>query len=277
MKYQILLEAVTPIAHQDTGTAGKGTNVRLFMRQNMMVNGIPARVPALSENALRSVLFREPLADDLLKTLGIAEGSLPQAVVNLLFSGGNMAAGSKAPANEIELGHQVKKAYPSIDLLGGAVDGFILPRSRLKVSAWLLAKEYVPALKLIAPELAAEAETSAFDLIAEETRTRGTGGESCGNKMIYTYETMAAGTRVLVELSLDAHAPEVCASALAHALECWNGFVGGQGRQGRGRMVVVSHNLPSAETYRQFVADNAEAMKAGLENGTLGTEKKLCA
>ena len=277
MKYQILLEAVTPIAHQDTGTAGKGTNVRLFMRQNMMVNGIPARVPALSENALRSVLFREPLADDLIKTLGIADGSLPQAVVNLLFSGGNMAAGSKAPANEIELGHQVKKAYPSIDLLGGAVDGFILPRSRLKVSAWLLAKEYVPALKLIAPELADEAKTSAFDLIAEETRTRGTGGESGGNKMIYTYETMAAGTRVLVELSLDAHASEVCASALAHALECWNGFVGGQGRQGRGRMVVVSHNLPSAETYRRFVADNTETMKAGLENGTLGTEKKLCA
>ena len=278
MKYTIILQAITPIAHQDTSNIVRGTNVRLFMRQAMLVNGIATQVPSISENALRTVLFRETLADGLMQDLGVQRGELPQAVVNLLFSGGNMAAGSKAPSNEIELGHMVKRNYPNLDLLGGAVDGFILPKSRLKVSAWLVTREYLPALKYIAPDLCAEAENiSVYDLVSEETRTRGTGGEASGNQMLYTYETLAAGAKLVVELVLDPHTPELALSALGYALERWQGFIGGQGRQGRGRMAVVSHDLPSSDLYRQYIADNAGSLKDGLVDGTLGTGKKLCA
>lgn len=278
MKYMIVLQAITPIAHQDTSNAGNTTNVRLFMRQAMLVNGIATQVPSISENALRTVLFRETLADGLMQDLGVQRGELPQAVVNLLFSGGNMAAGSKAPSNEIELGHMVKRNYPNLDLLGGAVDGFILPKSRLKVSAWLVTREYLPALKYIAPDLCAEAENiSVYDLVSEETRTRGTGGEASGNQMLYTYETLAAGAKLVVELVLDPHTPELALSALGYALERWQGFIGGQGRQGRGRMAIVSHDLPSSNLYRQYIADNAGSLKDGLVDGTLGTGKKLCA
>lgn len=278
MKYTIVLQAITPIAHQDTSNASNTTNVRLFMRQAMLVNGIATQVPSISENALRTVLFRETLADGLMQDLGVQRGELPQAVVNLLFSGGNMAAGSKAPSNEIELGHMVKRNYPNLDLLGGAVDGFILPKSRLKVSAWLVTREYLPALKYIAPDLCSEAENiSVYDLVSEETRTRGTGGEASGNQMLYTYETLAAGAKLVVELVLDPHTPELALSALGYALERWQGFIGGQGRQGRGRMAVVSHDLPSSDLYRQYISDNAGSLKDGLVDGTLGTGKKLCA
>lgn len=278
MKYTIVLQAITPIAHQDTSNASNTTNVRLFMRQAMLVNGIATQVPSISENALRTVLFRETLADGLMQDLGVQRGELPQAVVNLLFSGGNMAAGSKAPSNEIELGHMVKRNYPNLDLLGGAVDGFILPKSRLKVSAWLVTREYLPALKYIAPDLCSEAENiSVYDLVSEETRTRGTGGEASGNQMLYTYETLAAGAKLVVELVLDPHTPELALSALGYALERWQGFIGGQGRQGRGRMAVVSHDLPSSDLYHQYISDNAGSLKDGLVDGTLGTGKKLCA
>lgn len=278
MKYTIVLQAITPIAHQDTSNASNTTNVRLFMRQAMLVNGIATQVPSISENALRTVMFRETLADGLMQDLGVQRGELPQAVVNLLFSGGNMAAGSKAPSNEIELGHMVKRNYPNLDLLGGAVDGFILPKSRLKVSAWLVTREYLPALKYIAPDLCSEAENiSVYDLVSEETRTRGTGGEASGNQMLYTYETLAAGAKLVVELVLDPHTPELALSALGYALERWQGFIGGQGRQGRGRMAVVSHDLPSSDLYRQYIADNAGSLKDGLVDGTLGAGKKLCA
>jgi hypothetical protein len=150
VRYTILLQAVTPIAHGDTVTGiDNQTNTRIFMRQGMLVNGKPARVPAISENALRAVLFRGPLHDNLVQRLGLWRGDMPQSVVNLLYSGGNMAAGSKAPGDEIALGHAVKRLYPTLDLLGGAVDGFILPRSRLRMAAWLVAKEYLPALRLM--------------------------------------------------------------------------------------------------------------------------------
>lgn len=277
MRYKILLQAITPIAHGDTVTGvSNKTNTRIFMRQGMMVNGVPARVPSISENALRAVLFRNPLHDDLLSRLEIKAGELPQSVVNLLFSGGNMAAGSKAPGDEIALGHSVKKLYPSLDLLGGAVDGFILPRSRLKLSAWLVAKEYVPALRLVAPELVSEGEAaSVYDMLTEETRTRGTGSESDGNQMLYTYETLAAGAKLFVEVSLDAHTPATTQACVAHALNVWDGFIGGQGRQGRGRMGIVSSEVPSADDYLEHIKSYAEAMRNGLCNGSLGTQKTL--
>lgn len=278
MRYQILLQFATPVSHQDTLTGtDNGTNVRLFMRQQMLVNGVPVRVPALSENALRSVLFRETLADDLLARLEIERGVVPQAIVNLLYAGGSMAAGSRAPGDEITLGHAVKKLYPSLDLLGGAVDGFILPRSRLRLSAWLVAAEYADSLRHVAPGLAEEAATvSAFDLVAEETRTRGTGAESDGNQMLYTYETLAAGTKALLEISLDRWTPEPTAAAVGHALSLWDGYIGGQARQGRGRTTILKSDAPAPDAYVAHVATNRDAMRAGLIDGTLGSGKRLC-
>lgn len=279
MKHTILLQAVTPISHGDTATGiDNQTNTRIFMRQGMLVDGKPARVPSISENALRSVLFRNPLHDDLLARLKIGRGTLPQSVVNLLFSGGNMAAGSKAPGDEMALGHQVKRVYPSLDLLGGAVDGFILPRSRLRMAAWLVAREYAPALRLIAPDLAEEAQAvSAYDMLSEETRTRGTGAESDGNQMLYTYETLASGAKLLVEVSLDMHTPDATRASLAHSMDCWDGYIGGQGRQGRGRMAVLFSDLPPADAYVEHLDNYTDEMRMGLMSGTLGTGKQLCA
>jgi len=278
MKHTILLQAATPISHGDTVTGiDNQTNTRIFMRQGMLVDGKPARVPSISENALRAVIFRNPLHDDLISQLGIGRGELPQAVVNLLFSGGNMAAGSRAPGDENTLGHQVKRLYPSLDLLGGAVDGFILPRSRLRLSAWLIAREYAPALRAIAPDLVAEAESvSAYDMLADETRTRGTGAESAGNQMIYTYETLAAGAKLLIEISLDPHTPEQTSACVGHGLASWDRYIGGQGRQGRGRMVILRSDAPDAGAYMAHISANRDAMRAGLTSGTLGTAKQLC-
>ena len=292
MRHTILLQAVTPIAHGDTVTGiDNQTNTRIFMRQGMIVDGKPGRVPSISENALRAVLFRNPLHDDLLSRLAIGRGELPQSVVNLLFSGGNMAAGSRAPGDEMALGHQIKRLYPSLDLLGGAVDGFILPRSRLRLSAWLIAREYLPALRLIVPRLAEsldaaevlvgvlqEAEgISAYDMLTEETRTRGTGAESDGNQMLYTYETLAAGAKLLVEVSLDMHTPAATRASLAHAITCWDGYIGGQGRQGRGRMAVLASDLVPADAYLAHIEASRDAMRQGLTTGGLGTAKLLCA
>lgn len=278
-RHGLLLEALSPIAHGDTATgAGEGTNLRLFMRHGRVVDGVLRPVPALSENALRSVLFRRPLHDHLLATLGIGRGELPQSVVNLLFSGGAVLGGAKAPADEIAVGHAVRALYPALDLLGGACDGFILPRSRLRLACWLIAREYAPALRLVAPALAdAAEEVSAYDLLAEETRTRGTGQESAGNQMLYSYETLAAGSRALVELTLDAHTPDATASAVALALDEWDGYLGGQGRQGRGRVGILDRPALTPDAYLAHLARHGERMAAGLRDGTLGTGKVLCA
>jgi hypothetical protein len=278
-RYKILLQSVTPISHGDTVTGvDNATNTRIFMRQGMLIDGVPARVPAISENALRAVIFRQTLHDDLLARLGVGPGQLPQSVVNLLYSGGSVAAGAKAPTDEVELGHKIKTLYPTIDLLGGAVDAFILPRARLRIAAWLVAREYVPFLRLVAPDLVDEAEqVSAYDLITDETRTRGTGGESNGNQMIYTYETLAAGAKLLVEVTLDARTPPAAAAATGLAIASWDGYFGGQSRQGRGRIAVLLHGAPDIGPYLEHIELHKEAMLTGLMDGSLGTGKRLCA
>lgn len=279
-RHLIVLKSLEPIAHGDTVTGiDNSTNTRIFMRSAQFVNGRAMRIPDVSENALRSVLFRRPLHDHLVHNLDIAGGNLCQTVMNLLFSGGNVASGAKSPSNEMELGHGVRRLYPSLELLGGAVDDFILPRSRLRLAAWPVTREYAPFIAYISSILAEEAEKiSIWDLLFEETRTRGTGDESEGNQMLYSYETLAAGTRILVELTLDAHTSEAVESALSVALGNWDGYFGGQGRQGRGRMEIEPEfsMVPDKTDYLKHLEIHGKKMAAGLLDGTLGQKRILC-
>ena len=275
----IELEALSPISHGDTHSGiDNGTNMRLFMRSNALVNGVATLVPDISANALRTVMFRIPLADHLIEALGIERGTLPRAVMNLLFSGGSMAGGAKSPSSEGRYGIEIRSLYPSLGLLGGSVDNFILPRSKMRVAAWPVAREFSRAINVVCPRLSHEAASiSAYDLVKEETRIRGTGSESDGNQMIYTYETLAAGAKVLVELTLDANASNRDLSCVALALNRWDGYFGGQGRQGRGRMAISSCDITSDESlYLEHITEHGAKMKQGLIGGALGTDRPQC-
>lgn len=279
-RHILILEALEPISHGDTITGiDNATNTRIFMRSGQFVNGRSMRIPDISENSLRATLVRRPLHDHLIHTLGIERNTLPQAVLNLLFSGGNVASGAKSPSDDMELGYSIQELYPSLELLGGAVNEFILPRSRMRMSAWPFAREYAQWIAYLDKELAEEAKkTSIWDLLFEETRTRGTGEESSGNQMIYTYETLAAGTRILVEFTLDIHTRTEAEGALMIALMNWDGYFGGQGRQGRGRM-EIRYWKPiesSIVAYEDHLSSYGETMKAGLIDGSLGQRKPLC-
>jgi hypothetical protein len=278
MRYRAVLHAITPIAHFDTRTGvDNSTNIRLAMTQPVFIGGRMRYIPHVSENALRSVLFRIPLADHLVSTLGIERGEMPRSVVNLLYAGGSMGSG-RAPGNETALGHQIKKLYPSLDLLGGAVDTFILPRSRLRLTAWIVAREYASSIAAIFPELADAANSiRVADLLGEETRTRGIGDQADGNQMLYTYEVLAAGTRIAIELALDPWSPDPAVAAIQRAIAAWDGYIGGQGRQGRGRCRIEWLDMPpSAAEYDAHIELHRDAMRAGLIDGTLGTGRVIC-
>lgn len=277
--YSMILKALSPISHGDTLTGvNNSSNTRLFMRSLHYVNGLPIRVPSLSENSFRTVAIRKPLAVHLLQACEIESGQLPKSVINLLFSGGNLMGGAKAPNDEFTLAKQVRSHFPSLALISGAVDDFVLPQGALRLVIWPIAREYQDSLKYVVDDaIVTEAgQASIFDLVGEETRTRGTGNESEGNQMLYTYETMAAGTRFFVKFVLSPNASELCRSALGFALQQWDGFFGGQGRQGRGLMAVEAINLPIGELYRDYIDTNKSKLTDYLKDGTLGSGKVLC-
>jgi hypothetical protein len=277
--YSMVLKALSPISHGDTLTGVNNTsNTRLFMRSLQYVNGLPIRIPSLSENSFRTVAIRKPLAVHLLQACNIETGQLPKSVANLLFSGGNLMGGAKAPNDEFTLAKQVRSHFPLLELVSGAVDDFVLPQGSLRLVIWPIAREYQDCLKYVADEaIVAEAgQVSIFDLVGEETRTRGTGDESEGNQMLYTYETMAAGTRFFVKFVLSPHATDLCRSALGFALQQWDGFFGGQGRQGRGLMAMEAIKLPVGDGYRDYIEANKDKLAGYLKDGTLGSGKVLC-
>lgn len=274
---RFVLEALTPISHGDTRTGvNNATNKRLFMRAPRMINGRMVYVPSVSENALRTTIFRRPLADHLIRTLGIA-GQVPRGALNLLYAGGAMGGGERAPGDETVIGHEIGKLYPGLALMGGAVNAMILPRGKMRLSACLAAQEYGAMIGAIFPEIAAEADgRSAFDMVGDERRTRGTGDEASGNQMLYEYEVLAAGAKIACEVSLDPWASPEAVSAIARAVAEWDGFIGGQGRQGRGRMALTwLDDAPTPDAYDAHLAANADAMRAGLVTGTLGAAKPL--
>lgn len=277
-RHKITLQTITPVAHGDTVTGiDNATNTRLFMRQAGHVGerNAPMRVPSISENALRSSMIRRTLHDDLLARLGVGLGELSQGVVNLLYAGGHMAGGVTEPGDQNELGHAVRKFFPSLHLLGGTVDRFILPRSALRLCAWIVCKENLHAIRALAPELEPLAQNSSLDMLFDETRVRGTGEHASGNQMLYTYETLSAGATIFLELTLDAHKTSILSSCLSQAISGWDGFIGGQGRQGRGRAIIASNDLPTSDEYLAHFSEHSEAMLEGLKTGTLGTKRVL--
>jgi len=316
LRYHLILQNLSPIVHGDTVVGlNTSTNKTLFLRrpladQTDATRTDPPRYPTLSENAFRAVAVRRPLADHLIETLDLAGGALPagvqaalspatdllyaqegqlsQATLNLLYSGGAIAAGKIAPTSRDSLGRLVRSRYPSIDLLGGSVDRFMLPAGRLKVNIFPITQEYLgtlqhfsylqPASQFLGQDLLEEARRLRIrNCLYEETRTRGTGAESSGNQMLYSYEALASGVKFVVRFTLDQQTSPVTVAALAKAIEKWDRYFGGSSRQGRGLMQILCTDLPDSEPYLAHLARNKDQMRAGLLDGTFGTSLELCA
>jgi len=265
------LETLSPVAHGDTlSTQG---NTTLFMRQLEVIDGVPVRMPCLSANALRSVMLRTPLADRLLQQLEIPVGGLSQSAVNLLYAGGSLKQGSKAPAAENEYAQQIFDLYPNFRLLGGSVDAFLLPRSDLKVLALVVCRENQEKLGLLAPELEVP-DISIWDLVQDEVRTRGTGDVASGNQMLFQYETLAAGTQIWVELLFDRWSTPAVVAAGRAALQAWDQYIGARASQGRGRVHWQQLEGPTdIGPWQDHLATHHAAMQQGLLDGTLGTDR----
>lgn len=241
-------------------------------------------VPAISANSVRHQLVRAPAWWRLATTLGLAptapgQGVLPASVEALFVNGGNIAAGAVQPSNPNALAQQMRALYPPLDLLGGVVDSFDLGESRLKVSCWIVCRENREALP---PAVAAqpEASVSVFDLLDDVTHTRQATDAGVG-QMIYSFQTLCAGTPVLVRCTLDHGTPALtrgaCAQALVDYLACPT--LGGQAARGFGA-VDGALDLPAQwaadqQAYLAYLTSHADPLREGLTAGTLGTARTL--
>ena len=242
------------------------------------------RLPAVSGNALRHILLREPGATRLLQDLGLdpLTDPIPVGVERFLFGGGNTAAKVTAPSNADILEGTMRQRYPLIDALGGAVDRFLMSRSAVSIASWLVCREHNAATEAVA---GITSQMSLLDTISEMTRTRmGIGGhDKESGQMIFSYEVLPPGTQLLVEIRFQPFTAARTKGATQQAVQDWvlsGAMLGAKSAQGHGRCVVRQAELPYPEhaaAYLEALRHNREALAAGLRAGTFGTEMVLCA
>jgi hypothetical protein len=234
-------------------------------------------VPAISVNSLRHQLVREPSWLHLCSLLGIepqarGEGPLPVGADAIFANGGNIEKGASQPSNTFYLAGEIRKAYPSLDLLGGTTSSFDLGESKLELSAWIVCKENADNLPA-ALQNTAQAQTSVFEMLDEVTRTRHATADGQG-QMIYNYETLVAGTQVFVELALTPYTTALTEGALAAALDYYernDNVIGGQSARGHGHVSVewLTDKPQGMADYEQFVTERKDELYNGLVNKTL--------
>lgn len=108
----LVLTAAEPVLHG----AGNAGNTQLLRTQDVLLpDGRRTSVPFISGNSLRHSL-RAALAWHLVRLLDVPYGSLPKAVVDLLWSGGSLSA--TGSSTDLGLARRVHATVPALGLLG---------------------------------------------------------------------------------------------------------------------------------------------------------------
>lgn len=243
------------------------------------------QVPAVSGNSLRHQLVRGPSWDHLRLHLGIdqakpGEGFCPPGVEALFYNGGNIEGGAKPPADAYRLAWDIRGAFPSLDLLGGVCDAFDLGSSRLRVNGWLVCRENAGALAGSDAAQLDQAELSVFDMLDEVTLTRQAGRTGEG-QMLFSFETLPAGTAILVRLTLDAQCPRLTHGALVAALDAYQdeSIVGGQSARGFGRMAATMPRdlrYDLCDEYEAYLRESKDDLRFWMHDGSLGCGTPVC-
>lgn len=236
-------------------------------------------VPAISANSIRHEMLREPAAWHLLNALSLRLEDLPDGVASLLYNGGDL--NEAEPGNTFTLIRKIREAYPALGLLGGATKGFVLGGGNVEISAWLMCKENNAATG----GFGVTSDVSAFDLLDREEMTRHTQRRVDGTPMPFGFEALVQGAEVLIDIRLRPYATTLEIGALVLALHTFqnaDSTLGGQSARGFGLVNCQTLAAPALDIqhvgalYEQHLAENANALRQGLLDGTLTTGKPVC-
>jgi CRISPR type IV-associated protein Csf2 len=136
--YEILLEATTAVAHHSEVF---GNHAVIARRKVRLPSGEWAQVPAVSGDALRHGL-REAAAYAFLDAAGMLDGgTLTEAALRLLFSGGMVTGRGDAANIKLDDYRTMVDLVPPLALLGGCASNRIIPGRMVVEDAMLVCDE----------------------------------------------------------------------------------------------------------------------------------------
>jgi hypothetical protein len=192
----------------------------------------------------------------------------------MMGNGGGIVSGADAPVDERQLGEMAIRAYPSLELLGGATGQFLLPKSMLSAANWLVCTENRAVLAAYGVAPAHRAES----LVTVVTHTR-----MSEPPMPHAAEHLVKGSQILADFSLCYEASPLCHGALAAALTWWHEhtpIIGGMSAEGYGHVDFAlpddEHFHAARDAYEAYLAAHRDPLRQGLMDGTLTTSKVIC-
>lgn len=292
MGYELVALESSPLSYQ-VEAQDKDTTVTRYMSVSL---------PVHSGNDIRHDL-RWAMGMHMLKTLGMLPdmsqtfmgepnpqsdspvgkfwASLPKPIQALLENAGAIAKGASEPANAYQLSQQIKANYPGWEVFGGSTLSFIMGASNLEsVSCHFFGSENSLALN----EFGIEVKESVTELLDTWGLTRHA-VRSDASPMPTSFETIQAGAKMLVRLQVSPFITDLGLGALVASIRTFqelSGTIGGKAARGFGRVSVESiHANDKLELcfnqYEAYLKANADKLRKGLLDGTLGTDKVLCA
>lgn len=243
--------------------------------------------PGVSANSVRHELVRQPAWLHLADRLGLdadspGKGPVPEGIESMFDDGGNIAAGAKQPSNVHRLANTIRETYPSLDLIGGVTDTFVLGEGQLQLASYLVCRENREALGMAAD--LPLADVSVFDMLDDVTLTHQAASKELG-KMIFSFETLAAGAQILCRFTIKPQTNILTHGALLTAIDWWqqhDGTICGQSARGFGvcdsqwLMQPDGFEGDPAQEYEDYIELNKTSLVAGLMDGTLGCDRVVC-
>ena len=247
------------------------------------VGEISIAVPVHSGNDIRHDI-RNACMLHLFAMLGLGlESRLPTGVKSLFENGGNIGKGKSAPSRFYELSQTIRATYPSLGLLGGCTDTFLLGDSNLhSVLPFWFGREYNESLKHI---FGVTADHSVTDMIDNWELFRHSGRTHDVSPMPYNFEVISAGAKLYVSFQFSPYTTELELGAFWCGLRTFidiDASIGGQSAKGFGRVKVDVHDGDveafelHAEAYETYLQQHLIELSEGLQTGQLGTDIQVC-
>jgi hypothetical protein len=145
VRYEMIVEATTPIAHHSEVFGNSAIAMRRKIRQS---DGTLADVPIVTGDTLRHGL-REASSYALLDSAGLLDDAqLSEAALRLLFAGGMLTGRGDASSVKLDQYRQMVDVMPTLALFGGCANNRAIPGRLIVDDAVLICVEssaFVPA------------------------------------------------------------------------------------------------------------------------------------
>lgn len=244
-----LSETISPLTHM----SGSRGNVSVVARELVATDRGVAAVPALSGNAIRHRLVRQPGFRWLIDEYALP-GRLTLPQLNFLFHGGSLTeGGGRENMRRIAEFHRL---FPLGRILGGCLPNQVLAGSLQVHRGTLVCEEQRARLTHVLGETLPPVRFRAAEsFLSQYQYTRGDAVKTAGrllapaaavgqstvdesNLMIFSGQSVIAGAVFVHGFALP-HASEVELGALLWSLRLWQaagGTIGGQSARGHGRL-----------------------------------------